>query len=278
MIFSFKKKNKQTADLKSFEIPSFSTSVVSLLGKLRNPEIAINELTSELERDPGLYVRVLKTVNASAFGLSRKVSNIQHAVNLLGRGRLEALVLSVAVKDNLTAKNQATWLNMADFWKTASLRAAVAKTLAAELDPQTQSDVFTIGLLQDIAIPILANRHGQGYRDLFERWQTEEGLNLAELENRFFGIDHMALGAYMAECWEFPGNLIEGIGDHHDHENTALPLAVKIAALINGNAKQDNSKALSLQAAQLFNLNQEKLLPLIDQALQQSTELSAALN
>ncbi|MDX2481164.1 MAG: HDOD domain-containing protein [Desulfuromusa sp.] len=277
MAFIFGKKKKPTTDLAEFDIPSFSSAVIRLLGKLRNPEIGINELATELELDPGLHIRVLKTVNSSAFGLSRQVSNIKHAVNLMGRGRLESLVLSVAVKNNLATNKQASWFDMTQFWKTASRQAAVARILATTLHPNTQSDVFTIGLLQNIAIPVLANREGDRYRILYQRWQTEQ-IDLAEQELQLFGIDHATLGAQMAEHWGFPASLIVGIGEHHESESQDIPVSVKIAALMEGNLEKDSAADLAQVAARLFKLDNETLLPLIEQALQQSAELSEALN
>ncbi len=277
MAFLFGKKKKKAADLADLDIPSFSAAVINLLGKLRNPEISINELAAELELDPGLHIRVLKMVNSSAFGLSRKVSSIKHAVNLLGRGRLESLVLSVTVKNRLAADQQAAWFDMREFWKTASRQAAVSRILATTLHPETQSDVFTIGLLQNMAIPVLANREGDRYRTLYQHWQTEE-IDLAEQERQLFGIDHAILGAQMAEHWGFPDSLIEGIGEHHEYENQAIPLSVRIAALMKENQGEDIAESLSLQAAELFNLDYEQLLPLIEDALEQSTELSEALS
>ena len=277
MAFLFGKKKKPTAELETFDIPSFSAAVINLLGKLRNPEISINELTEELELDPGLHIRVLKTVNSSAFGLSHKVSNIKHAVNLLGRGRLESLVLSVTVKNNLATNQQAAWLDMSQFWQTASRQAAVARILATALHPNTQSDVFTIGLLQNMAIPVLANREGDRYRTLYQRWQTEE-IDLAEQEQQLFGIDHATLGAQMAEHWGFPESLVMGIGEHHELEGQEIPLSVKISALMKENWVEDSAATLTQAATQLFGLDNEVLLPLIEEALQQSAELSEALS
>jgi len=277
MAFLFGKKKKPTTDLDSFDIPSFSAAVINLLGKLRNPDVSVNELATELELDPGLHIRVLKTVNSSAFGLSRKVSNIKHAVNLLGRGRLESLVLSVTAKNNLATNQQAAWLDMTEFWKTASRQAAVARILATALHPNTQSDVFTIGLLQNMAIPILANREGKRYRTLYQRWQTEE-IDLAEEEQQLFGTNHATLGAQMAEHWGFPESLVLGIGEHHELENQDIPLSVKISALMKENREEDSAAALAQAATKLFVLDNETLLPLIEEALQQSAELSEALS
>ncbi len=277
MAFLFGKKKKTAANLADFDIPSFSAAVINLLGKLRNPDISVNELAAELELDPGLHIRVLKTVNSSAFGLSRKVSNIKHAVNLLGRGRLESLVLSVTAKNNLATNQQAAWLDMTEFWRTASRQAAVARILATALHPNTQSDVFTIGLLQNMAIPVLANREGERYRTLYQHWQTEE-IDLAEQELQLFGIDHATLGAQMAEHWGFPESLIAGIGEHHEVENLSIPLSVRIAALMKENWDKDSAETLSQQAAQIFDLDYEQLLPLLEEALEQSAELSEALS
>lgn len=277
MAFLFGKKKKAAADLTNFEIPSFSSAVINLLGKLRNPEVSVNELATELELDPGLHIRVLKTVNSSAFGLSRKVSNIKHAVNLLGRARLESLVLSVTVKNNLATNREASWLDMQEFWKTASRQAAVARILATAFHPNTQSDVFTIGLLQNMAIPILANREGERYRTLYQQWQTEE-IDLAGEERQLFGIDHATLGAQMAEHWGFPESLIIGIGEHHELENLSIPLSVRIAALMKENHGVDSTERISQQAAQLFDLDYKKLQPLFEEALKKSAELSEALS
>ncbi len=277
MAFIFNKKKKNTIEHENIDFPSFSSAIINLLGKLRDPEVNVNELTAELELDPGLHIRVLKTVNSSAFGLSRKVSSIKHAVNLLGRGRLESLILSVSVKSSLATNQQAAWFDMSQFWKTASQQAAIARILANTLHPNTQSDVFTLGLLQNMAIPVLANREGERYRTLYQRWQTED-INLAEQEQELFGIDHSTLGSQMAEHWGFPESLIVGIREHHKLENLEIPLSVKIAALLKEQPTQDSAPALTQLATQTFGLQSEILLPLIESALEQSAELSDALH
>ena len=271
------KKKRSAAD--GFDIPSFPLAVLNLLTKLRNPDISTNELAADLEIDPGLHVRVLKMVNSAAFGLSRKVSNIQHAISLLGRSRLESLVLSVAVKNGLSQDNKAPWLDMAQFWTAASRRAAIARGLAIKLHPQVQSDVFTIGLLQDIGVLALANREGNRYRDIYLAWQKNDELELCEQERHHFSIDHATLGAQMAESWEFPTSLIEAIRGHHGQEDSdSVPLSVKIAALLKGQPDIDSSANLAAKAEQRFELESNMLCELIDIALTESQELSAVLN
>ena len=272
-----KKKKKAAPD--GFDIPSFPAAVLNLLTKLRDPDISTNELAGDLETDPGLHVRVLKTVNSAAFGLSHKVSDVHHAVNLLGRSRLESLVLSVAVKNGLTGNNKAPWLNMKLFWATAARRAAIARGLSAELHPHVQGDMFTLGLLQDMGVSLLANREGDRYRDIYLNWQEEDDFDLIEQEQLHFGTDHATLSAQLAEFWEFPESLVSAIAQHHQqHESSELPLSAKIAALIKGPASADDSKMLAEKAQQLFGLDSHLTIDLIENVLQESQELAAALS
>ena len=62
--------------LSGYQLPSFSSAVINVLGMLRDPESAMNDIAKQLEIDPGMHVKVLKTVNSAAFGLTTKVANI----------------------------------------------------------------------------------------------------------------------------------------------------------------------------------------------------------
>ena len=278
-MLGFGKKKTRPDPLDRYELPTFPSAVMALLNKLRDPEIPTNELAADLEIDPGLHVRVLKTVNSAAFGLSHKVSNIRHAVNLLGRGRLESLVLSVAVKDSLSRDNAPPWLDMQQFWATACYRAALARCLAARLHPNLQSDVFTICLLQDMAIPLLANREKIRYRDLYLSWLGDDDFDLIEQERAVFGVDHASLGAKMAENWKFPASLVESIRHHHGQNCSELiPVSVQVAALIKGDPETDRSEHLIDMAIQRFGLPGDLLVEQVEIARSESLELTAALS
>jgi len=184
-----------------------------------------------------------------------------------GRGRLESLVLSVAVKDGLTKNNQAQWLDMSNFWAISARRAAMARGLANILHPNVQSDVFTIGLLQDMAVPVMANSGGDRYRDIYQSWLGQDQLNM----------NHAHLGAQMAEYWEFPQPLVDAIKGHHALSDEA-PLSVRIAALIKGSAENDTSEIIVEKAQRMFHIGSIITIEMVDEILNESGSLAAALN
>ncbi|OCC14301.1 HD domain protein [Dissulfuribacter thermophilus] len=201
--------------LNGFELPSFPQAVMNALKKMRDPDIPMREVAKEIEKDPGMHVMVLKCVNSAAFGLSRKVSNIVHAVNLLGRSRLESLILPLAVRDSLP-KITMSCMDLKKFWYTSGFRASLARQLAEKLHPAEKDDSFTAALLQDIGIPILIKSKRETYCDTLNQWDENEGLSLPLLEKKLLGFDHQIVGGLMAEEWEFPEKLKNSILTHHE--------------------------------------------------------------
>ncbi|RME38813.1 MAG: HDOD domain-containing protein, partial [Deltaproteobacteria bacterium] len=215
-VFRRKKKNAELDKIiAGYELPSFPATAMTVLGKLRDPDVPLDEIADDLELDPGLHVRVLRTVNSVAFGLSRKVSNVAHAVTLLGRNRLESLVLGVAAKGTLDRCLVPGWFDMKGFWLSAARRASIARSIAMKYQPAGQAEAFTAGLLQDMAVPILAATRGAAYQTIYQNWQQGVETDLPELERTKLGTCHAEIGGALAQRWDFPEELIKGIEEHH---------------------------------------------------------------
>lgn len=214
-MFRWKRSSDPKAELQElighYELPSFSAVAVSTLSLLRE-EADLPVIAERLMADPGLSVRILRTVNSAAFGLRQKATNLGYAVSLLGRSRVEALVLSAAVGESLPAQCD---IDLDGFWSTAARRACLARQVAASTDPSQQMEAFTAGLLQDMAVPVLAAAHPKTYPTLYQRSEEDAGTSLFQMEQDALGYDHAQVGAMMAEAWALPESLITAIADHH---------------------------------------------------------------
>ncbi len=265
--------------LDDYELPCFSSSVLSLLGKLRDSASTTDQIAADLEIDPGLHVRVLKTVNSVAFGLSHKVGNVRHAVNLLGRSRLESLVLSVAVKNNVDRFPVPKWLDMSRFWHMAARRAAVARGLALKLHPETQAESFTAGLLQDMGVPVMAAMKGDAYRDIYDQWLTDDDVCLVAMEKELFDLDHATVGGHMAGKWGFPKTLVTAITSHHGVPGAGdAPSSSGIVSLLKDQPDATIIEILTQHTQKHFSLETQPIMKLVEQALLNSQELAKALS
>ncbi len=233
----FKKRSKNPKKeirdlLNGYELPSFPSNVMKVLNMLQDPDESMTTIAEHIKTDPGMHVMVLKTVNSAAFGLTKKVSNIQHAVMLLGRARLETLILPLGVRKSLP-KIDFPCINMRSFWLASARRACLADAIAAYLHPSTRNEAFTAGLLQDMGIPVIISSRQKEYCETFERWNLGKESRLDRLEQGDLGFDHQTVGALMAQEWNLPEYLINSILFHHeDREGGSTEPAVKLVSYL----------------------------------------------
>ena len=196
-----------------YELPHFPVVTLRALELIRDEDSSLEEIAQAVSGDPASSVRLLATVNSAAFALRRPVDSIDQAVCLIGRNEVESLLISMAVGDALPGSNAAGF-DPRRFWAVAALRAVTARTLAEDLNPAMRSLSFTAGLLQDMAVPILAHQRGGDYCELLERWHDGTD-DLAQLERRKYDWDHTMVASWMCAKWEMPKTLSDAIGAHH---------------------------------------------------------------
>lgn len=222
----FKRKPDPKANLISAlgdaTLPSFPSLLWKVLEKLRNPEASMGEIGQLLSLDPGLSLKLLRTVNCAGTGVRKPINSVSHAVTLLGRRRVESMVLAVAVQDALPSHKTGAF-DTTDFWHTAAHRAVTAHSLARIVEPAVADLSFTAGLLQDMALPLLTLQRPVEYAPVLAAWHGGDG-ELEALERQAMGFDHAEVGDWMGESWAFPPELRGAIGDHHGGGGAPVPV------------------------------------------------------
>lgn len=270
-----KKQAKHLAALGETAIPMFPRSVTTVLEKLRNPDSSLDEISEALSWDPGLVVRVLKTVNSAAYGMRTAIDDLRHAVHILGPSQIETLVLALAVGDALP-KQPALGYQPQRYWFTAARRAAVARELAGRLHPASQAACFTGGLLQDLALPLLTSAHGDDYGQILEVWHASPQSSLEQLESANFGWNHVDVGACVAEAWELPGGVVHAIRGHHathQEQRRDVDPAVLLVAMLREDPGTPGDEQLIETARDEYALAPDDVCQILADAQSQAREL-----
>ncbi len=260
--------------LGDYNLPSFPDVVLKTLEKTRDPNVSSHVIAQILAEDPGLTVRVLRTVNSAAFSPIQKVENLTQAISLLGMASLESLVLSMGVSKTLP--NEAVGgFDPKLFWQGSARRAYIAKALSQHLHPQKNMESFTAGLLQDMALPFLFKRKTEAYEKFLKSWANGE-RRLHEMEKETFGWDHAEVATWMCWEWKLPESLASAIGGHNqpdekgEHER---PAAVFLVSLLRNSMDNSGTEQLTQVAQEKYGLEPEMLNALVEESFEQAEEL-----
>src|SRR4051794_28713623 len=166
-----------------------------LLRLARRADAEPREVLQIVERDPALAAMVLRLVNSAAFGLAHEVTDLHHAVVLLGLPQLRTLAMAASMA-TLFTPNDAT----VDSWRHAFATACAARALAEELVPAQADAAFTAGMLHDIGALVIFGALAEA-EPRVQTLAEVRGDDLLGAEHRMFGADHGEIGAALAERW-----------------------------------------------------------------------------
>jgi HD-like signal output (HDOD) protein len=219
------------------QLPGLPQSLIRIMDLSRNPDIGCAEIAVPVEVDPGLTGQVLRFVNSSYFGFSRKISSVKMAVVLLGINTIQSFALWSAVYSKMTIPKYGPFY-LIGLWQDSLRRALFARIMAKKLGMKDAEAVFAAALLQDIAVPILAKESEKSYMKLLEA-RKQGQVRLSVLENQAFGWTHAQAAAMMARYWNLPDDFANLLEDHTEIEkisghwkNAPDRVAVALSALL----------------------------------------------
>lgn len=201
-----------------------------VLQMLDDPEFEMHRVVSVLETDPALATQILKLVNSSYFGLSRRIATLQHAVSCLGAHTLRLALLNYGV---LQCMAQILPVSHREVFLRRSLTMAVVADKLVRFAGQGDADeAYCAGLIADIGSLALAQAEPKRYLQLLAEAGSDQELLAAERET--FGVDHANLGGRLLRQWNLPDAIVEAVSAHHAslcaEETPTLP--VQVATLV----------------------------------------------
>jgi HD-like signal output (HDOD) protein len=242
--------------LTSEPLPAMPQTAVRLVTLSNDPANGPAEFAVVIEADPGLAVQVLRFVNSSYFGFRSQISSIKQAITLLGIRAVKNFVLWHAVF-SLIPQPRSCLFDLKALWRDSLRRGLFARSLSKVLGVADAEEVFAAGLLQDMAVPLLARRAPEEYGRLFyARCASKYRARLSQLEEHQFGWNHAQAAGLVARKWQMPESLTGLIQGHVVTEQdlaaaTGDPakLAVAISALLPADDDAGWPEVVRLEAA-----------------------------
>jgi len=198
------------------DLPPLPTTAVRAMQMTRDPNASVRDLQAVISQDQALSARILRIVNSASYCFRREVSTVSHAVALLGMETVRSIIIAASIQlfseTGMKRLGDLGTKLMADHsWGTA----VAARILAQRVHYGNREEAFICGLMHDIGKPVLLQRIPVEYMPIInDAYRGETTFHESEIVTLRFS--HAHVGAHLAMKWNFPNQLSEAIGYHHD--------------------------------------------------------------
>jgi diguanylate cyclase (GGDEF)-like protein len=196
------------------EVPAPPAGVILVIRASNDPRISLSDIARLIEREPSLTVNLLRLANSSAYSTGREIKSVGQATVLLGARVIRNIAVTHAVSA-LKRSVEIEGFDTAAFWEDSLRRACAASILAKYTNYPDASEAFTVGLIQDLAVLIIAT---QGHGERLQQMRSAPGHERRRVEVELIGHDHAELFVALARAWGLPRDLVEAVAYHHHDE------------------------------------------------------------
>lgn len=224
--------------------------------KKENPNITV--IAGLITRDVSLTAAVLKTVNSPFFSLTKKITSIPYAIQVIGLKNIKCLITGLVLKQ--TTSNAGKTFER--FWDSSEKVASISARIAGMLPRVPKDTAYTFGLFREIGIPLMMQR----FPDYRETLQLAISANtpMTEVEESRYSTNHAIIGRMVARTWLLPDEITEGILLHHDpavlHSADGISSPAKTLVMINYLAEYLHEKTFRMRDDAQWHQNEETVL------------------
>jgi len=140
-------------------MPAFPKNVQRILALTSNLACSPKDLVNIIGKDPVVTVKVLRVVNSAYYGLSTRMTSIDHAVVFLGFNTIKNLALSMAAISMLPSNPLAGFDGQRYLVHSLTV-AGLARRLAQQLPEADPNDCFIAGLINYFQFKISLQEFG----------------------------------------------------------------------------------------------------------------------
>ena len=170
---------------------------------------SLRALVRAIEFDPLTSATLLRRVNSAYFGLRQPVSDLEHAVRLLGFRDVCELVMTSAInRIDLALNTPEQVLIFRSIMRLCIGTAFYGRLLGQHLNLEAKSLTYTVSLLSHLGRLVLFYNRMQDYEALWLS-QPAQLPPTAHEERILFGTDHHALLEQAAVAWQLPDEVFE---------------------------------------------------------------------
>lgn len=203
---------------KARELTPFPASTVRLAQLVAGQNYNLTEVTALVAYDEVLTMKLLRAANSAAVGSRRKVTTPYEAIILFGTTLVLELAISAGAKQHLHARLPGYGLAEGALWRHSVAAAVAAEMAGSYCTTEMPTEAFAACLLHDVGKVIMGRFLNPEILHFISLARKSDGLSQIEAESQILNVHHGELGGLIAQHWQLPPRIVQGIIYHHNPE------------------------------------------------------------
>ncbi len=175
---------------------------------MASPNTTAKDIANIISSDPTLSAKILRIVNSSFYGFPGRISNVTHALIILGFDVIRGLVLSTSVFNMMLAKG------FSGLWEHSLGCATTAGIIARKTNDPNPEEVSIAALLHDIG-KVMIRIELPEESSYVDQEAAKKQISTYEAEEEILGVNHTTIGNWLCQQWNLPNTLSDPIIYHH---------------------------------------------------------------
>lgn len=208
---------RRMAVLGTIEIPTLPDLYMRVRDIIESPNGSAVKVAALLANEPGLSMKILRTVNSPAYGLRQQATKVEQAVAFLGMTEVASIVLSATLLKSFPSRPGHRKLDLRKFWEHSIGTGTMARIVGYAADPSARlnmNDTFVAGLIHDIGKLVMYQNFPDDFSKAMDLCKMER-TTMLKAETAVFGFSHQDVGALVADTWEFSRNMVKALELHN---------------------------------------------------------------
>ncbi len=212
-------------------IPSVPTIAIEALKLFQDSDSSTDKICHVVRKDPAIVTKLLKAANSPRFGTGRQITDLKHAVTLMGRQTSAPLILSFSLAQQ-SMENSEFLTYYRQFWLRSFMQGTAAELIGCRIDKGNfRSECYTTSLVADIGKLALLKVEPARYIDCLRRSECE-GSSVTRLEQAEFGFTHHKLSSILLQQIGLPERCHHAIRSLSDLNNQNFPESSRRLVLV----------------------------------------------
>lgn len=213
------------------KIPMLPETIQKIETVYQNPNAAAMDMVKAIQSDPLLIARILKLANSPLYGLSRSVTDISHAISLLGRDVVRTFAIAGAANEAMKLDLSAYGISPEEYLERAQLQHALAVGLAMKINRSSLPHVSLGSYLLELGRVVISRYLIESNQAQTFAEEFKSSVNCKALEVEYCGAKSEDVTATIFNHWKFQPDLIYVIRHANEPEDASdeeLQIAAKI--------------------------------------------------